>query len=64
MRIVLKADGLGAVLKRAYDDGELAVSEAMNEIQAGLRDELRSQVASAGMGQRLAKTWRGKRFPR
>jgi len=63
MRIAFKADDLGAVLKRAYDDSEIAVSEAMNEVQAGLKDELRSQVVSAGMGQRLAKTWRGKRFP-
>jgi hypothetical protein len=63
MRFSFKAGDLGAVLKRAYDDGELAVSEAMNEVQAGLRDELRGQVVSAGMGQRLSKTWRGKRFP-
>lgn len=63
MRFSFNADDLSAVLKRAYDDGELAVSEAMNEVQAGLRDELRGQVVSAGMGRRLAKTWRGKRFP-
>lgn len=63
MRFSFKADDLGAVLKRAYDDGEIAVSGAMTEVQAGLKDELRSQVVSAGMGQRLAKTWRGKRFP-
>ena len=63
MRFSFKADDLSAVLKRAYDDGERAVSEGMNEVQAGLRDELRGQVVSAGMGQRLSKTWRGKRFP-
>jgi hypothetical protein len=56
-------DDLSVILKRAYDDGQVAVSEAMNEIQAGLKDELRDQVVSAGMGARLAKTWRGKRFP-
>jgi hypothetical protein len=63
MRVSLKVDDLGTMLKRANDDGEIAVSEAMNEVQAGLRDELRGQVVSAGMGQRLSKTWRGKRFP-
>jgi hypothetical protein len=63
MRFSLKADDLGAVLKRAYDDGQVAVSEAMNEVQAGLKDELRGQVVGVGMGQRLAKTWRGKRYP-
>lgn len=63
MRFSLRADDLGAVLKRAYDDGELAVSMAMNEVQAGLKDEHRGQTVSAGLGARLAKTWRGKRFP-
>jgi hypothetical protein len=63
MRFALKADDLGAVLKRAYDYGEITVSGAMNEVQAGLKDELRGQVIGAGMGQRLAKTWRGKRYP-
>jgi len=63
MRIAFHATDLGAVLKRAYDDGEVAVSEAMNEVQAGLKDDLRGQVVGAGMGQRLAKTWRGIRYP-
>jgi hypothetical protein len=63
MRFNFKTDDLGIVLKRAYDDGELAVSEAMTTVQAGLKDELREQVVSTGMGARLAKTWRGKRFP-
>jgi hypothetical protein len=63
MRLSFKADDLGAVLRRAYDDSEIAVSAAMNDLQVGLKDELREQVVSAGMGARLAKTWRGKRFP-
>jgi hypothetical protein len=63
MRFSFKADDLSAVLKHAYDDGEIAVSEAMNEVQAGLKDDLRGQVVGAGMGQRLAKTWRGTRYP-
>lgn len=63
MRITLKTDDLGAVLKRAYDDTEQAVSAAMNDVQVGLKDELRGQVVEAGMGARLANTWRGKRFP-
>ncbi len=63
MRLSLKADDFGAVLKRAYDDTEQAVAAAMSDVQAGLKDELRGQVVEAGMGVRLAKTWRGKRFP-
>jgi hypothetical protein len=63
MRFSFKADDTAAVLKRAFDDTEKAVSEAMDEVQAGLKDELRGQVVAAGMGQRLANTWRGKRYP-
>jgi hypothetical protein len=63
VRFSFKADDPAAVLKRAFDDTEKAVSEAMDEVQAGLKDELRGQVAAAGMGQRLANTWRGKRYP-
>jgi hypothetical protein len=63
MRIIFKRDDPLEVLKRAYDDGEVAVSEAMTEVQVGLKDELRSQVVGAGMDQRLAKTWRGTRYP-
>jgi hypothetical protein len=63
VRITLKTDDFATVLKRAYDDGEVAVSKAMTDVQTGLKDELREQVVSAGMGARLAKTWRGKRFP-
>jgi len=32
MPFSVKTDDLGAVLKRAYDDGELAVSRVMNEV--------------------------------
>lgn len=63
MRFSFKADDTAAVLERAFDDTEKAVSEAMDEVQAGLKDELRGQVVAAGMGQRLANTWRGKRYP-
>lgn len=63
MRFSFKADDLGAVLKPAFEDTEKAVSEAMGDVQAGLKEELREQVMGAGMGARLAKTWRGKRFP-
>jgi len=63
MRFSFKADDPRSNLKRAYDDTEQAVSAAMNDVQTGLKDELREQVVSAGMGARLAKTWRGKRFP-
>jgi hypothetical protein len=63
MRFTLKSDDIGTELKRTFDDTEKAVAAAMNDVQAGLKDELRQQVIEAGMGSRLAKTWRGRRFP-
>lgn len=63
MRLDFKVDDLKGVLKRAYDDVELSVTDAMNDVAAGLKDELREQVVGAGLGRRLANTWRSKRFP-
>ena len=63
MRFEFKADDLKGVVKRAYDDVELSVTGAMNDVSDGLKTELREQVTSSGLGQRLANTWRGKRFP-
>lgn len=63
MRFDFKADDLKGVMKRAYDDAELSVTDAMNDVAAGLKGELREQVVGAGLGRRLANTWRSKRFP-
>lgn len=63
MRFDFKVDDLKGVLKRAYNDVELAVTDAMNDVAAGLKDDLRQQVVSSGLGKRLANTWRGKRYP-
>jgi hypothetical protein len=52
-----------AVTAQAYDDVQHAVTAAMDEVTAGLKQELRDQIEAAGMGSRLAKTWQGKRFP-
>jgi hypothetical protein len=63
MRFDLKADDIGSVLKVTVSDVERAVTEAMDDITVGLKAELRDQVAGAGLGSRLANTWRGKRYP-
>lgn len=63
MRFELKADDPGAVLQQAVTDVETSVTDAMNEVTSGLKTDLRQQVTGAGLGQRLARTWRGKRFP-
>lgn len=63
MRFEFKADDLKDVMKHVHDDVELSVTGAMNDVTVGLTTELREQVTSSGLGQRLANTWRGKRFP-
>jgi Family of unknown function (DUF6441) len=44
-------------------DIERAVAASTRDAGRGLRTELRSQVASAGLGQRLANSWRDKHYP-
>jgi hypothetical protein len=44
-------------------DIERAVATGVREAGRGLRTELRRQVASAGLGQRLANSWRDKHYP-
>jgi hypothetical protein len=42
---------------------ERAVTSGTRDAGRGLRTELRRQVTSAGLGQRLAKSWRDKHYP-
>jgi Family of unknown function (DUF6441) len=44
-------------------DIERAVTTGARAAGQGLRTELRRQVASAGLGQRLANSWRDKHYP-
>ena len=44
-------------------DIERAVTSGTREAGRGLKTELRRQVASAGLGQRLAKSWRDRHYP-
>ena len=44
-------------------DIERAVTSGTRDAGRGLRTELRRQVASAGLGQRLANSWRDKHYP-
>ncbi len=45
------------------DDIAQAATDTMDEVTLGLKNELRAQVEAAGMGGKLAKTWRGRRYP-
>ena len=42
---------------------ERAVTSGTRDAGRGLRTELRRQVTSAGLGQRLANSWRDKHYP-
>jgi Family of unknown function (DUF6441) len=44
-------------------DIERAVATGARDAGRGLRTELRRQVATAGLGQRLANSWRDKHYP-
>ncbi len=63
MRFTLKADDLAKGLSDAETDAARSVTGAMREVTDGLKSDLRADVADAGLGQRLANTWRGKTYP-
>jgi hypothetical protein len=44
-------------------DIERAVAAGTRDAGRGLRTELRRQVSSAGLGQRLDNSWRDKHYP-
>ena len=54
---------LQADMQAELRDIERAVASGTREAGRGLKTELRRQVASAGLGQRLANSWRDKHYP-
>ena len=54
---------LQADLQAELRDIERAVSGGTREAGHGLKTELRRQVGSAGLGQRLANSWRERHYP-
>jgi hypothetical protein len=63
MRFTLKTDDLAKGLTQAEGDAARSVTSAMREATEGLKGDLRADVVDAGLGQRLANTWRGKTYP-
>ncbi|MFA5040972.1 MAG: DUF6441 family protein [Bdellovibrionales bacterium] len=55
-------------LKRIMADelktAEQAVTSGVRQATDGLKGELRNQISSAGLGQKLANTWRGQVYPK
>ncbi|MGE0630263.1 MAG: DUF6441 family protein [Hyphomicrobiaceae bacterium] len=63
MRFTLKTDDLAKGLTEAEASAARSVTSAMRQVTDGLKVELRADVIDAGLGQRLANTWRGKTYP-
>ena len=64
MRLQAAIQGdLQALLKTELRGAERAVTAGVRAATTGLKTELRAQVTSAGMGQRLANTWRSRIYP-
>lgn len=63
MRFSIKTDDLAKNLSEAEGDAARSVTSAMREVTDGLKGELRADVIDAGLGQRLANTWRGRTYP-
>jgi Family of unknown function (DUF6441) len=54
---------LQADMRAELRDIERAASNGTRDAGRGLKTELRRQVSSAGLGQRLANSWRDKHYP-
>jgi hypothetical protein len=64
MRLKAALEGnLKDYMKREYRNAEYAVTRAVSEASDGLKMDMRRQVLSAGLGQRLANTWRDAVYP-
>ncbi len=65
MRLLAALSGdLDQMLADELHIAEQVVTHAIREATEGLKTELRSQITSAGLGQRLANTWRGEVYPK
>jgi hypothetical protein len=56
-------DGLSAALAAAQQKVERGVTAGMRRATEGLKLDLRSQVANAGLGRRLPNSWQGRTYP-
>ena len=55
---------LAAIMTEEVKAAEQAVSKGVGAATEGLKTELRTQVTNAGLGPRLARTWRSETYPR
>lgn len=65
MRLQAAIQGdLKALLKAELGAAERAMTTGIREAKDGLKAELRGQITGAGLGTRLANTWRGEVYPK
>lgn len=65
MRIEATLTGdLSRMMAAEIKAAEGAVTAGMRAATDGLKSELRAQITDAGLGSRLARTWRGEVFPK
>lgn len=62
--VTVELPDLAEVEVQALDQAGRNLTEAMTEATGFLKDNLRGQVLEAGMGRRLANTWRGETYPK
>lgn len=64
MRLELSTLGsIAQIMAEEVAAAETAMSRAVSEASGGLKGELRTQITQAGLGPRLARTWRSRVFP-
>lgn len=63
MRLTIQMPDLGKALAGAEQAIESAVTSGMRDATTGLKEALRQDVVSSGLGERLSRTWRGKTYP-
>lgn len=63
MRFTIQRPDLGETLAGTENDIARAITSAMHDVSAGLNSDLRADVVSAGLGERLSRTWRGTTYP-
>ena len=65
MRLAAALTGdLRGMMAEEVKAAERAVTAGVREATDGLKAELRGQIAGAGLGERLARTWRGEVYPK
>ncbi|WP_279358177.1 DUF6441 family protein [Methylobacterium indicum] len=64
MRLTAQAPDIRGALAGTEVQIARSVTAGMREVTDGLKEDLRAEVREAGLGPRLANTWRGQTFPK